>query len=48
MAAGSTTRYQKNAPKPTMKMVVSSDTCSHGTRIAAARISHSAAAARGR
>ena len=42
-AAGRITRNQKNAPKPTMKIVASSDSWIHGTRTAAARIMNSEA-----
>jgi hypothetical protein len=44
-AAGRMTRNQKNAPKPTMKMVPSSENCTHGTRTAAARMSEIVASA---
>ena len=45
-AAGRITRNQKNAPKPTTKIVASNDSWIQGTRTAAALIRNTTAAAR--
>jgi len=41
-AAGRITRYQKNAPKPTVKIAASRHSCNQETRTAAARMSRQA------